>query len=463
MKQNIHLERAHPTDNIELNNDMKTVKEEKIKQYNQLKEVEQYDLVIIGGGPAGLASALEAKKNNVNKILLLERDKYLGGILQQCIHNGFGLEYFKEELTGPEYAERFITRLKNSDVDYKTETMVVSINSDKELIALNQREGILKIKAKAIILAMGCRERTREAIRITGSRPAGILTAGTAQRYINIEGYLPGKKVIILGSGDIGLIMARRMILEGADVKAVLEIMPYSSGLIRNKVQCLDDFGIPLKLNHTITKINGDKRVESVEVSQVDKNLRPIIGTEEVIECDTVLFSVGLIPENELSKELGVVLSDITGGPVVNENRMTSIEGVFACGNVLQVHDLVDYVTEESEIAAKSAAAYIHNDYSKRDQEIILTVGENISYIVPNKIEYDPTEGKFIKLYMRVKNPQENVKIILTDEKGKEIITYHKDIVTPGEMLNVVLPKKNISKNLLQIKLDIIKEGEPRV
>src|SRR5690554_1040108 len=316
--------------------------------------IANYELVVVGGGPAGLAAALEARKNGVEKIIILERDKYLGGILQQCIHNGFGLDYFKEELTGPEYAERFITNILEEGIDYRTETMVIRITPDREIIALNQQEGLLRFRADTIVLAMGCRERTREAIRVPGERPAGIFSAGTAQRLVNIEGYMPGKEIVILGSGDIGLIMARRMFLEGAEVKGVMEIMPYSSGLNRNKVQCLDDFNIPLKLNHTITRINGKQRVESVVVQKVDEKLQPVKGTEELIKCDTVLFSVGLIPENELSREIGMKLDRRNGGPVVNELRETEMPGIFACGNVLHVHDLVDYVTEEGEISGKA-------------------------------------------------------------------------------------------------------------
>jgi len=421
--------------------------------------VYNYDLVIIGGGPAGLATALEAQRNGVKEIIILERDKYLGGILQQCIHNGFGLEYFKEELTGPEYAHRFIEQLSESGINYKTETMVVRITPKKEIIALNKQDGLLRIRAKAITLAMGCRERTREAIRIPGVRVAGLFTAGSAQRYVNIEGYIPGKEVVILGSGDIGLIMARRMVLEGAKVKAVLEIMPYSSGLVRNKVQCLDDFNIPLKLNHTITRINGQKRVESVIVQRVDENLHPISGTEEEIKCDTVLFSVGLIPENELSKEIGVSLDERTGGPIVNEARETKIPGIFACGNVLQVHDLVDYVTEEGEIAGKAIASYLSGALKYRKNPVNLIAGENVSYVVPQQIVYNEEGRKRIKLFMRVKKPMENVKVNLLDDQNKVLVAYKKSVVTPGEMVTVFLPERVMDEQMTSIKISITKEG----
>lgn len=415
----------------------------------------KYDLVIIGGGPAGLAVALEARRNTVKDILLLERDKYLGGILPQCIHNGFGIQYFKEELTGPEYAERFITKLKDCQIDVKTDTMVIKITPDKRIIAINRDDGLLHIQAKAVVLAMGCRERTREAITIPGSRPAGIFTAGTAQRYINIEGYMPGREAVILGSGDIGMIMARRMTLEGARVKAVLEIMPFSTGLIRNKVQCLDDFNIPLKFNHTITRIEGRKRVERVTVAQVDKNLQAIPGTEEEISCDTILLSVGLIPENELTREVGIELDPVTRGPIVNENRETEIEGIFACGNVLHVHDLADFVTEEGEIVGRAVGEYLKRSRKFRSQPIKIVPSDNIAYVVPQHIDFLVPGRKKIKLFMRVKKPAERIRINLLDDKGRVLGSYKKRIVTPGEMVSVFLPEVLLDDKLKNITISI--------
>ena len=417
----------------------------------------EYDLVIIGGGPAGLAVALEARRNTVKDILLLERDKYLGGILPQCIHNGFGLQYFKEELTGPEYAERFIAKLNDNQIDVKTETMVIKMSPDKGIIAINRVDGLLHIQAKAVVLAMGCRERTREAIAIPGNRPAGIFTAGTAQRYINIEGYIPGREVVVLGSGDIGMIMARRMTLEGARVKAVLEIMPFSTGLIRNRVQCLDDFNIPLKFNHTITRIEGEKRVERVTVAQVDKNLQAIPGTEEEISCDTILLSVGLIPENELTREAGIKLDPVTRGPIVNENRETEIEGIFACGNVLHVHDLADFVTEEGEIVGRAVGKFLKRNRKYRSQPIKIVPGDNIAYAVPQHIDFIVPERKKIKLFMRVKKPAERVRINLLDDKDRVLGSYKKRIVTPGEMVSLYLPEILLDDKLKNITISIKK------
>lgn len=324
--------------------------------------MESYDIVIIGGGPAGLAAAVSAKRGGISSILILERDRELGGILNQCIHNGFGLHTFKEELTGPEYAQRFIDQVEELGIGYRLNTMVMEISREKVITAVNREEGLFEIRAKAVILAMGCRERSRGALNIPGYRPAGIYSAGTAQRLVNMEGLMPGREVVILGSGDIGLIMARRMTLEGAKVKVVAELMPYSGGLKRNIVQCLDDYGIPLKLSHTVVDIKGKERVEGVTLAKVDQSGKPIPGTEEEYPCDTLLLSVGLIPENELSNGMGVEMNSATSGPVVNESLETNIEGVFACGNVLHVHDLVDFVSEEAAAAGKNAASYVKGE-----------------------------------------------------------------------------------------------------
>ncbi|NCC86645.1 MAG: FAD-binding protein [Clostridia bacterium] len=414
-----------------------------MKGRNKVNSTLKYDLVVIGGGPAGIAAALEAKKNGVEKIVILERAETLGGILEQCIHTGFGLHYFGEELSGPEYAHRFIELVEPTDIEVKTDTMVISISKDRIVTAVNKNDGFLQIEATAIILAMGCRERPRGALDISGSRASGVMTAGAAQKFVNIDGYMPGKKIVILGSGDIGLIMARRMTLEGAEVKMVCELMPYSGGLTRNIVQCLDDFNIPLKLSCTVIEIHGKERVEGITIAQVDKNRNVIEGTQEYVECDTLLLSVGLIPENELSKEIGIDMDGITSGPVVNEMRETSLPGIFACGNVLQVHDLVDYVTKESQIAGLGAAKFIANG-GDTDAKYAFTKGINgVRYIVPQRVNINSTEE--IKLYFRVGDVYKNSKVVVS--VGDEVLyEKRKQKLAPGEMENVTLTTKMLEK-----------------
>ena len=406
--------------------------------------MQEHDIVIVGGGPAGLAAAVAARKAGVQDILILERDGHLGGILNQCIHNGFGLHTFKEELTGPEYAARFIEQAMAEQLPCKLNTMVMDISPDKVVTAMNREDGLFEVKAKAVVLCMGCRERPRGALNIPGYRPAGIYSAGTAQRLMNIEGFSVGKEVVILGSGDIGLIMARRMTLEGARVKVVAELMPYSGGLKRNIVQCLDDYGIPLKLSHTVVKIDGKERVTGITLAEVGPDRKPVPGTEEYYSCDTLLLSVGLLPENELTREAGIRMNRVTNGPDVSDSLETSMPGVFACGNVLHVHDLVDYVSEEAALAGRNAAAYVQEGERAAAHRVPLTARDGVRYTVPQTLDTANMNDKVVVRF-RVGDVYKN-RYVSVYFNGERVYHRKKNVLAPGEMEQVILTRQQVEQ-----------------
>ena len=415
------------------------------------------DVLIIGGGPAGLAAAVAAREAGCENLMLLERDERLGGILQQCIHTGFGLHVFKEELTGPEYAQRFVDQVQQLKIPTQCNTMVLDVTRDRVVTAVSPARGLQQFRAKAVVLAMGCRERTRGALMIPGWRPAGVYTAGTAQRFVNLEGWMPGRRVVILGSGDIGLIMARRMTFEGAKVLACVELMPFSSGLTRNVVQCLDDFNIPLMLSHTVTEIHGRERVEGVTVAQVDERRNPIPGTEKRFDCDTLLLSVGLIPENELSKAAGVELAQATSGPVVDESLQTSVPGIFACGNVLHVHDLVDYVTLESAEAGRNAAAFARSQLPSRAAVLRVRDGAGVRGLVPQSICVGHLNEDVSLMFRPAAVFRDAAAVVRID--GEEVARKRHRILTPGEMVKVMLPKTLLAQHAQGRELTV--EVEP--